>query len=265
MNSSVYKISLDIHKAESQAVLNMKKYDTDSRRIQISLTENGKPYRLTSDCSAVFSAKKPDNTAIYNDCSVLYEDNIITYDVTAQTTATVGILDCEIRLRNNEGKFLTSPRFVINVTDRVCDDDDIISTDEVNALQMLLNEAANIIEELKKGESTHTHENKSVLDYFGINYAETRPTFKSNDGISNTLATVDDVSSSIYTVISRIPTKTSELLNDSGFITKNDLPEIGGGSSGLPEVSEADNGKFLMVENGAWAAVAVPSAEEAVF
>ena len=44
MNSSVYRVSLDIHKAESQAVLDMKKRDTDSRQIQISLTENGKPY-----------------------------------------------------------------------------------------------------------------------------------------------------------------------------------------------------------------------------
>jgi hypothetical protein len=33
----------------------------------------------------------------------------------------------------------------------------------------------------------------------------------------------------------------------------------------LPEVAEADNGKFLMVSEGTWAAVAVPSAEEAVF
>lgn len=39
----------------------------------------------------------------------------------------------------------------------------------------------------------------------------------------------------------------------------------GGSGSGLPSVSEEDNGKLLMVENGAWAAVAVPSAEEAVF
>lgn len=33
----------------------------------------------------------------------------------------------------------------------------------------------------------------------------------------------------------------------------------------LPSVTEADNGKFLAVDNGVWAAVAVPLAEEAVF
>ena len=37
------------------------------------------------------------------------------------------------------------------------------------------------------------------------------------------------------------------------------------GGAGLPEVSTADNGKFLRVVNGAWAAEIVPSAEEASF
>lgn len=42
-------------------------------------------------------------------------------------------------------------------------------------------------------------------------------------------------------------------------------PIESGGGSGLPDVSEADNGKMLVVSEGVWAAVAVPSAEEAVF
>lgn len=37
------------------------------------------------------------------------------------------------------------------------------------------------------------------------------------------------------------------------------------GGAGLPEVSSTDNGKFLRVVNGAWAAAVVPSAEEASF
>ena len=35
--------------------------------------------------------------------------------------------------------------------------------------------------------------------------------------------------------------------------------------TGLPAVTEADNGKFLRVAGGVWAAEAVPSAEEASF
>ena len=40
------------------------------------------------------------------------------------------------------------------------------------------------------------------------------------------------------------------------------LPEI---DSGLPEVTSSNNGQFLRVINGAWAATSLPSAEEASF
>ena len=39
----------------------------------------------------------------------------------------------------------------------------------------------------------------------------------------------------------------------------------GGGGSGLPEVTAADNGKFLRVVEGAWAAAVVPDGEEMKF
>lgn len=39
----------------------------------------------------------------------------------------------------------------------------------------------------------------------------------------------------------------------------------GGGGSGLPEVTTADNGKFLRVVEGAWAAAVVPNGEEMKF
>ena len=39
----------------------------------------------------------------------------------------------------------------------------------------------------------------------------------------------------------------------------------GGTGSGLPPVTEADNGKVLTVVNGVWTAVELPNAEEASF
>ena len=55
---------------------------------------------------------------------------------------------------------------------------------------------------------------------------------------------------------SDLPTKTSQLVNDSGFITVGDLPD-----PELPSVTEADNGKVLRVVNGVWAAASIPNAE----
>ena len=45
-----------------------------------------------------------------------------------------------------------------------------------------------------------------------------------------------------------IPTKTSDLTNDSNFITLNDVPVE------LPAVTSADNNKVLTVDNGTWSA-----------
>ena len=108
---------------------------------------------------------------------------------------------------------------------------------------------------------------------------------------------------------SELPTKTSDLTNDSGFTTENYVQnyaqpkgdyalnseiddvvkyaeqtltdaqkaqaranigaaavgENGGDDCDLPEVTESDNGAFLRVVNGVWAAVTLPSAEEATF
>ena len=57
------------------------------------------------------------------------------------------------------------------------------------------------------------------------------------------------VNDSGFTTASDLPTKTSQLENDSGFITVKDLPD-----PELPSVTEADNGKVLRVVNGVWAA-----------
>ena len=43
------------------------------------------------------------------------------------------------------------------------------------------------------------------------------------------------------------------------------IPGGGGGGSGLPEVTAADNGKFLRVVGGVWAAAVVPNGEEMKF
>lgn len=56
-----------------------------------------------------------------------------------------------------------------------------------------------------------------------------------------------------------IPTKTSELTNDSGFLTSAPVTSVNGKTgavavSELPTVTSSDNGKILKVVNGAWAA-----------
>lgn len=139
MNKSIFKFSLDIHKPESQVLLNIKRLDA-SRDLHISLTENGRPYQITSDCSAVFTARKPDGNPIYNDCAI--EGNVIVYEVTPQTVSCIGETGCEIRLFNNEGGLITSPRFSILVDYTIYNGEEIVdSAPEFDALQDRIDKA----------------------------------------------------------------------------------------------------------------------------
>lgn len=149
MDYSVYKISLDIHKPEAQEVLEMKLLDS-KRRIQISLTENGKVYQITPDCKAMFSAGKSDGNKIYNQCEIV--DNTIIYDVTQQTLACLGEVDCEVQLLGSGEAVITSPRFSIIVHDRVYNGEDIVDSEmETDVLPDLI-------------AKSHDHDNKEVLD-----------------------------------------------------------------------------------------------------
>lgn len=62
-----------------------------------------------------------------------------------------------------------------------------------------------------------------------------------------------------------VPTKTSQLENDSGFITSAPVTSVNGQTGAVkvrevPSVTASDNGKFLRVVNGAWTAVAIADA-----
>ena len=89
MNYSKYRISLDIHDTNSQAMLNVKK-DDNARKIFFSLTDGGRPYKIAEGCTAIFRAKKPDGTILYNSCTI--NDNVIEYTLTSQASASVGIV-----------------------------------------------------------------------------------------------------------------------------------------------------------------------------
>lgn len=134
INPVVYSISLDVHKIGSQKVLSMVRFDT-KRTVVVSLTENGRPYTITEGCTAVFTAKKPDGTVIYNDCGIDYVNNTIVYPVTAQTTAVNGRVDCQLRLIGREGNIISSPTFTIVVADTLFNENQAVdSSDEFNKL-----------------------------------------------------------------------------------------------------------------------------------
>lgn len=133
MNFSNYRLSLDIHETESGLSLRAKKGDT-IRKIYVTLMDGGAPYRITSDCTAAFTARKPDNTVIFNQAAI--ENNAIVYALTPQTTASAGQVRCEVRLYGGDGRLITSPRFFLDVDDTVfTEGDELVSENEYTILE----------------------------------------------------------------------------------------------------------------------------------
>ena len=147
MNKSVHRISLDIHDTASQSSINAKKGDT-ARSIYITLQENSKPYRIAEGCHAVFTGVKPDGNYLFNDCTI--KDNVIIYDFTEQTVPVVGQVRCEVALYDANNERITSPRFDIIVNDVVYNGEDIVSSDEANALISATAEAKAITAEVEQ-------------------------------------------------------------------------------------------------------------------
>lgn len=138
MNDSIYRISLDMHECIVQKSLKVKKND-NARVLKISLVDNGKIFEIAEGCVATFRAKKPDGTVLFNNCTI--ENNVITYELTNQTSAVVGEVECEVTLYDSDNKQITSPRFSLAVTDTLYDDNEIESQDEFNQLGHSLTEA----------------------------------------------------------------------------------------------------------------------------
>ena len=141
MNYAVYNIALDIHKTGSQVALPMVRGE-NKRKIVVSLTENGRPYKISEGTKVElghFTALKPDGKFIYNACEIDEENNVIIYYVTSQTTAAEGEVKCQIKLSDSEKGLLFTPQFSIIVSNTLYNEEPILaSSEEFNALTVYL-------------------------------------------------------------------------------------------------------------------------------
>jgi hypothetical protein len=136
-------MSLDIHDTMSQISIPVNK-DDKYRSLHITFSENGIPYEIAEGCCAFFDAKKPDGNFIHNVCRI--EGNTIIYDLTTQTTAAIGVVECEIALydsdpmKNSNAEKITTPCFTLVVDEIIYNGEEIVSTPEVDALKEVTEE-----------------------------------------------------------------------------------------------------------------------------
>ena len=135
MMDSCMRLNLDLQQTDMQITVRAKRGDT-GRLLRITLSNEGVPYWIAPDCCAVFTGKKPDGTVIYNRCDL--ENNEILYSFTEQTCAVCGRIPVEIRLYGTEGKLLTTAAFLLEVHDTVYHPEDVLSRDEMDALDALV-------------------------------------------------------------------------------------------------------------------------------
>ena len=148
MIASTYRISLDIQDAYANVSLNVKRGDL-GRRLHISLTDGGFPYKISPECYAVFTATKPDGNKVFNHCTI--EGNTIIYAMTPQTVAVVGMAECEIKVYGADDQLLTSACFNLVIHETVIKEgDEIESETEVDALTHLISEATTAIYDTKE-------------------------------------------------------------------------------------------------------------------
>ena len=150
MNTLSYRFSLDLQTSQSQISIPVLLGDTN-RRLYINLTNGGVPYIIPDGSIATFVARKSDENTLFNSC-IIENKTTIRYDFTPNTATEPGIVNCEVRLYDTNGKTITSPRFIMVVDSRVIYDDSILSEGEHTIIDQIM------LEEVKREEGERIRE-----------------------------------------------------------------------------------------------------------
>ena len=245
--TSIYPISLDLHKTSAPISLSVKQGDT-GREIHISLTDGSTPYKIPDGSYAVFAGTKPDNKVLWNSRTI--KGNTIIYEMTEQTVVVVGWIPVQIRLYSAGGKLLTSPDFVLIVDEPAVADGTVVavSDNEITALTQLVTECTALkadLEEFKTGGYytpvvTQPDENTLQIDFTpssedmpAVGPAKvTLPGGSGNDSTQNAV-----LSETEKTLILRLFNKAA--YNNAGMLdTYNELATLWSGSTEEPGGSE---------------------------
>lgn len=112
MNKSIYNISLDLHEAVAAQRVFLKRGDT-ARELHITLCENGRPYEITSDCTAYLNGVLPTGTS--QEAQMVRDGNTLRLGLNSAWTTTAGEIVCEVRVYSGSSLLLISPTFSICV------------------------------------------------------------------------------------------------------------------------------------------------------
>ena len=138
-NDIVQHISLELNKPVDKAKVFVKKNDTNSRRVQVTLTNNGGMVHLNNVVNAVVKGRKADGRTFYNYCSII--GDTIWFQITTQMINITGEVEAEIEVTWQDESLITTPKFYIIVTNTQYTSEE--SQNEYTALGQMLAETIN--------------------------------------------------------------------------------------------------------------------------
>lgn len=129
--NDVNRITLDL---SVHRIVNVrcKQNDINTRKLFITLTNDGKFYPLDSSVEATYKINKADGTAIYNPVDGILNDGTIYIDLTSQCIAFSGVSQSDLQLMKN-GQVISTMPFNI-IVDKSVADEKIVSSNEFKEL-----------------------------------------------------------------------------------------------------------------------------------
>lgn len=215
-------IKLDLIPGKKMPSLHASQYD-DGRDYHIDLTENRVPYVLDGTETISLTVRKCDNTLVTMDIANTFADkSYIEFRTTEQMNACAGFNYGEITIEKN-GTQISSLNFYLQV-EGAPDEGGIQSQSEINNLARQVHDI--VVEELEDNGASETgyDNSESGLDATNVQDAIDEVNTKI-ENIPSVDAYTKEQSDQKFATISSIPTKTSQLQNDSGFTQIDDNTE----------------------------------------
>ena len=133
MEEIIYPINLDL-RTNTHKVLVMKEGDYNSRVIEATITNNGKPFNI-DNCTVDIKWRKPDSHIVYSEVNKL-NSSTIRVVCTEQMLCVSGISVAEIVITDSNS-VVSTLTFNISVNETVASDFDIESSDEFSSLRQM--------------------------------------------------------------------------------------------------------------------------------
>lgn len=137
--------------------------EVDCRYIEVSFKDEDQNNISLTNKSVTFYAKKPDNTTIFNYCTVDTVNNIATIELTSQTLSVPGVLECEFQIFDENNVLLKVSGLKIFVSESEDFSKAIESISESNVLTSVINETKGLSKNIGELDHLNTSEKNTVI------------------------------------------------------------------------------------------------------